>query len=218
MRRALRRFAPVYGLRMQPASRSSNGGGWLSGPDLIRGKAGEYGPAALAARPGLAQATPEYEGRVARLGVLHLWELCTPHGSARVQPFLDAFAEVFAEAKAAPGYIAPMPLSRTCPAITGPGFRGIELLPVWWTRCLARCGDPLELHRAEIVGVVADCRKIRCSRTRRRVPDCACGRPCRRCVRFSVKRIRAPWRRCSRRCDEVCRLVRRSCLPVTRIR
>ena len=28
--------------------------------------------------------------------------------------------------------------------------RRIELLPVWWTRCLARGGDPLELHRAEI--------------------------------------------------------------------
>ena len=32
------------------------------------------------------------------------------------------------------------------------GIPNVELLPVWWTRCLARGGDPLEFHRA----VVAD--------------------------------------------------------------
>ena len=36
-----------------------------------------------------------------------------------------------------------------------------ELLPVWWTRCLARGGDPLKLHRAEIAdGRVASPRVV----------------------------------------------------------
>ena len=36
-----------------------------------------------------------------------------------------------------------------------------ELLAVWWTRCLARGGDPLELHRAEIAdGRVASLRVV----------------------------------------------------------
>ena len=36
-----------------------------------------------------------------------------------------------------------------------------ELLPVWWTRCLARGGNPLELHRAEIPdGRVASLRVV----------------------------------------------------------
>ena len=36
-----------------------------------------------------------------------------------------------------------------------------ELLPVWWTRCLARGGDPLELHRADVAdGRVASLRVV----------------------------------------------------------
>jgi len=35
------------------------------------------------------------------------------------------------------------------------------VLPVWWTCCLARDGDPLELHRAEIAdGRVASLRVV----------------------------------------------------------
>jgi hypothetical protein len=42
---------------------------------------------------------------MAKLAFYTFGILSEPHGNARVQPFLDAFSDVFAAARAAPGYV-----------------------------------------------------------------------------------------------------------------